>query len=282
MTTTGVDQSLIAFQFASLQGLPVSHAMSGRVAGLPWEGTTGHGRDTDPSAIEANRRAFIQSAQMCPSNLTVPRQTHSANVTVATIADRGRGLYPAFDGFPETDAMVTNDLSVALGVIVADCVPLVLYDRRKHALGVVHSGWRGTVGQIGSQTLAEMQRTFGSDPADVMAGIGPSIGPCCYEVGDEVIDRWTDQKVRDGNAAILRRESSYHFDLWTANRLSLVDSGVPPHQIEVSGVCVRCEVDRFFSYRATLQGVASPGRMLMVAQLQPRDDESKQRQETDR
>ena len=215
---------------------------------------------------------FLQASGFDVADLSVALQTHTNTVAVATSADRGRGLYPAFDGFPGTDGMVTNDVSVALGVIVADCVPLVLYDRRVHALGVVHAGWRGTVGQIGRRAVAAMTQAFDSDPEDVVAGIGPSIGPCCYEVGDEVIERWKEQAVENGQRAVIRRDSSYHFDLWNANRLSLIEAGVSRQQIDISGVCVRCDMDRYFSYRAARQGKALPGRMLMVAQLLPRND----------
>lgn len=267
--TSGI--SRVAYQFPSFSGLPIRHAMSGRVVGAPLEGTTGHGRDTDSAPIEQNRLAFMIAGQMSVADLTVARQTHSTTVRLAAAGDRGRGLFPAFDGFPATDGMVTNDPSVALGVIVADCVPLLLYDRRRHALAVVHAGWRGTVGQIGQQALERMRQTFGTSAVDIVCGIGPSIGPCCYEVGDEVIARWSENSGRNGHRAVVRRSAAYHFDLWNANRLTLIDAGVPRQQIEISGVCVRCEVSRFFSYRAAQQGFATPGRMMMVAQLDARE-----------
>jgi copper oxidase (laccase) domain-containing protein len=115
-----------------------------------------------------------------------------------------------------------------------------------------------------------MAEVFGTNPADVVAGIGPSIGPCCYEVGAEVIDGWLATGVAGAAQAVEDRQSSYHFDLWSANRLALLGAGVSSEQIEVSGICVRCEVERFFSYRASKQGVASPGRMMLVAQLAKR------------
>jgi copper oxidase (laccase) domain-containing protein len=124
-----------------------------------------------------------------------------------------------------------------------------------------------------------MQQAFGSSPDDIVAGIGPSIGPCCYEVGDEVITEWSARSIRDGGWAVIRRDTSYHFDLWNANRLALIAAGVPRTQIEISGVCVRCAVDRFFSYRASQQGIATPGRMMLIAQLLTRDDTTHERQE---
>lgn len=259
----------IAFRFESFQRLPLRQAMSGRVADACVDGDVGHGPNTDSTIIERNRAAFIDAAGFSMADLVISRQTHGSRVQVVTGADRGRGLFPAFDGFPATDAMVTDDPSVAVGTIVADCVPVLLYDTRHHALGLAHAGWRGTVGAIAAETIRTMIDAFGTDPRDIVAGIGPSIGPCCYEVGDEVIDGWRNAHVANLHRAVIARESGYHFDLWTANRLVLVHAGVLDEQIEISGLCVRCQHTQFFSYRAWRQIGAVPGRNLMVAQLLP-------------
>jgi YfiH family protein len=242
--------------------------MSGRVPDAAAEGDLGHGPNTDNGVIEVNRVAFVEAAGFSMSDLVISRQTHGTRVEVVAADDRGRGLFPAFDGFPATDAMVTNNPSVALGTIVADCVPIVLYDPRTHAIGLAHAGWRGTIGGIAAETVRTMTAAFGTDPADVVAGIGPSIGPCCYEVGDEVIVAWRGARVADPRRAIVRVGTGYHFDLWAANRLVLAQSGVPDRQIEYSAHCVRCEHERYFSYRATRQIGSAPGRNLMIVQLQ--------------
>lgn len=243
--------------------------MSGRVANTEGDGDVGHGPNTESAVIERNRRAFIDESGFSIDSLVVSRQTHGNRVQVVTGSDRGRGLYPAFDGFPAIDAMVTNDCTVALGTIVADCVPVLVYDSRLHAIGLAHAGWRGTVGGIVAETVRTMADAYGTRPGDIVAGIGPSIGPCCYEVGKEVIDAWRDSAVPHLESAIVESESGYHFDLWAANRLVLIEAGVPDDQIEVSAVCVRCQHARFFSYRATRQIGATPGRNMMVAQLLP-------------
>ena len=131
-----VPASRIAFQFPRVQGgFPLRHAMSGRVPGIDADGDTGHGPNTDGDVIERNGAPFIAAAGCAMADLVISRQTHGTRVQVADAADRGRGLYPAFDGFPATDAMVTNDPAVALGIIVADCDPILLYDQRLHTLG---------------------------------------------------------------------------------------------------------------------------------------------------
>ena len=114
-----------------------------------------------------------------------------------------------------------------------------------------------------------MTDAFGTEPADVVAGIGPSIGPCCYEVGHAVIDAWQESEVANSDRAVIERGSGTHFDLWTANRLVLVQAGVPEQQIEYSALCVRCEHKHFFSYRASRQIGSVAGRNMMVAQLLP-------------
>jgi len=258
----------VAFRFETLLDAPVVHGISGRLASAGHQGDVGHGRDTDSDQIEYNRSAFLADLGIDPTVLTLGRQTHGSNVQVVTAVDRGRGRFPKFDGYPETDALVTNDPTIALGVIVADCVPLLLYDPVQHAIGVVHAGWRGTVSGIATRTVETMRASFGTNPVDLRVGIGPSIGPCCYEVGPEVIDAWTERGIDRSSAAISNKGS--HFDLWTANLLNLQAAGVDPAQVELSGVCVRCNVDRFFSYRAARRGAALAGRMLLVAQLAER------------
>jgi YfiH family protein len=259
-----------AFQFDFLRGLPLRHGLSGRVPQAPEEGNAGHIRDASERDVTANRRAFMAELDLPPANLTLARQTHSARVAIASVADRGRGHPPSFDGFPETDAIVTNVADVAVGITVADCVPLLFYDPVHHALGIAHAGWRGTVSSIALRTVEQMATAFGSRPSDLLAGIGPSIGPCCYEVGDEVISAWLasgtavpECAVRPGTGA--RR----HFDLWTANAMLLESAGLETGNIELAGRCVKCEAERFFSYRAAQAGAARRGLMLMVAQLQP-------------
>ena len=113
-----------------------------------------------------------------------------------------------------------RDLRVGvLGTIVADCVPILLYDPRRHVLGLAHAGWRGTVGKIAAETVRTLTEAFGTDPADIVAGIGPSIGPCCYEVGQEVIDAWRATELAGWRRPVIERDSGYHLDLWAANRL---------------------------------------------------------------
>lgn len=263
--------AFVAFQFAGLAGLPIVHGLSGRVLSAPQEGNTGYIRDADPEAVRGNRQAFLSELGVATGDLTLARQTHTATVAMVTEAERGRGGPPDFDGFPNTDGLITNVPGIALAVTVADCVPLVLFDPTRHVLGVVHAGWRGTVSGIATAAVEALRAAYGTQPSDVWAGIGPSIGPCCYEVGAEVIDAWLAGGIVDSQRAVAAgRGARQHFDLWNANHLQLLAAGVPSDHIAVARRCVRCETHRFFSHRAAMIGAAQRGLMLMVAQLQPR------------
>lgn len=257
----------VAFQFKSFASFPMRHGMSGRDLASPFQGEVGHSPAADPASVERNRAAFLAALGISVEALTIARQTHSTTVRRVFGSDRGRGLFPLFDGFPSTDGMMTDDPNVAIGVIVADCVPLLLYDPVNHAVAVVHAGWRGTVGLIASHAIQEMTSSFGSRPEAIRAGIGPSIGPCCYEVGNEVLDAWSSSSGAWGHSATSQVSSAYHFDLWAANRLALMHDGVPVQNIETSATCVNCLSDRYFSYRASRSRGIQHGRMLMVVQL---------------
>jgi hypothetical protein len=255
------------FRFTNLSNQPVRHAMSYRRTDLPAEGDIAYTSDTDPHDTCSNRAAFLAAAGFEEGALTLGRQVHGTRIAVVTAADRGRGQPPAFDALPETDGLITCDTTVALGIIVADCVPLVLYDPVQHALALVHAGWRGTVGGIAARAVERLAVEFGSKPADLLAGVGPSIGPCCYEVGDEVIDAWRASGITDWNRAVVEQEPRRRLDLWAANRLILQQAGVPKRGIETAALCTRCEAGRFFSHRAALAGERRRGRMIMAAQL---------------
>lgn len=241
--------------------------MSERRPEAPSEGDIAYARDTNADHISRNRAEFLRSAGIDPAALTLGRQVHGSRVSVVTSTDRGRGQPPEFGAVPDSDGLITTSTDVALGTIVADCAPLLLYDTRQHALGLVHAGWRGTVGGIARNAVEAMDDAFGSRPADLRVGIGPSIGPCCYEVGPDVVDAWMETALPDAVSAVLRSEPRPHFDLWRANLLMLTNAGIPESNIESSGICTRCESGRFFSHRAAMAGERARGRMIMVAQL---------------
>ncbi|HEU4365377.1 MAG TPA: peptidoglycan editing factor PgeF, partial [Candidatus Krumholzibacteria bacterium] len=158
---------------------------------------------------------------------------------------------------------VTNVPDTPLVTLTADCAAVVLFDPAHEAIGIAHAGWRGAVSRVAAATVARMREAFGSLPGELIAAIGPSIGPCCYEVGPEVIDavsaafpgdaRELLQEPDMASAGSFRasvNEDRKHFDLWRANELVLMEAGVPDEQIELSDLCTSCRTDLFYSHRA--------------------------------
>lgn len=193
-----------------------------------------------------NRLRLAEAVGFRPEQLTVGEQVHSACVTVVSEEDRGKGSMDHFSRLPATDALVTNIPGICLMVLTADCVPVLLYDFKRRVIAAVHAGWRGTAGGIVKATVERMQAVYGCRPSRLLAGIGPSIGPCCFEVGEEVARVFIAQ---DREEAVERVGEKYHVDLGAINKEQLREAGVLESHIENAGVCTRCSRPAFFSYR---------------------------------
>jgi YfiH family protein len=263
---TAVGDSTL-FRFQGLERFPLIHAVTTRVPEMPGEGDINiAGRIPREDAI-ANRHAWAESIGIDANALVSGRQVHGTRVQLVDGAHCGRGAADIEDAIPQTDGLITRIPGVPLIIYTADCVPVLVYDPVEHALGLAHAGWRGTVGNIAGAIVSAMHAEFGSQPANLIVRLGPSIGPCCYEVGDEVIDAWRSSGIERFGEAIQPKEPRAHLDLWRANSLAFEMVGVPATQVEASGICTRCHADRFFSRRA---GVGHRGLFATIAQLQPR------------
>jgi YfiH family protein len=222
------------------------HGMFTRLGGYsqpPWNSlNTGHTVGDDPSAVDANHGAICEALELEEGQLVSPHQVHGTRVVAVGRADRGRVI-------ERTDALITDEPGVALLLRFADCVPVWLYDPVRRAVALAHAGWRGMVAGVVTETVRAMHDSFGCQPRDLIAGVGPSIGPCCYEVGTDVA-----QAVKDAPGGELeafldpRGTSKWHLDLWAAVRRQLAGTGVA--QIEVAGLCTACHTDEWFSHRA--------------------------------
>jgi len=216
----------------------------------------------EPGNVVENRRRAAAAVGAGLGDLVFARQVHGAAVRVVTGADRGGAAVPG-GTVGDADALVTSDPGPVLAVLVADCVPVVLYDPRARVLACVHAGWRGTVARATGAALAAME-ALGARPADVRAGIGPAIGPDRYQVGAEVADAARDAF---GTRPFLRPDGTgaWLFDLWAANRFLLREAGVPDRNIHVAGVPTGPAPGLFFSDRT-----ARPcGRFAALARLHP-------------
>ena len=197
----------------------------------------GFGVGDDPKAVEENRRRLLAEVDGEGWRLVVPRQVHGVEVREVTSANvdeamaDGRGQW-------EADGLVTGEPGLLLGTGAADCVPLLVADVRLRVVGAFHAGWRGTAAGMAGRGLARMEEVFGTRPEDCVVAIGPSIGACCYEVGDEVRAAFDGRS--DGAGLVSRRDEGWRLDLWEANRRQMVGAGVPAAAVTVMGECTAC------------------------------------------
>lgn len=237
----------------------VVHGITARHGGVspgPWASLNlTKGTGDDPALVEENLHRVAAAFGTERSRLVSPNQRHTANAQRVGVADRGHVL-------SNTDTLLTNEPGVPVLLRYADCTPVLLYDPRRRAFAVVHSGWRGTVAGAVPAAISAMQQAFGSKSADLIAGIGPAIGPCCYEVGDEVVDAVRSTFAQPDALLPPNGNARRHFDLWAANRRWLVEAGV--RQIEVAEICTACHTDEFFSYRGGKGRTGHFGALMMM------------------
>jgi YfiH family protein len=204
-----------------------------------------------PDKIEENYRRIATSIGFDPHTIVISKQVHKTNIRLVDELDCGKGLYQPRD-YDEIDGLITNKPNVTLVTKYADCVPLFFVDTEKKAIGLTHSGWRGTVKKIGKITALEMQKHFGSNPKDIIAVIGPSICVGCYEVGEEVAKEFRTSFPDNFDGILMEKgNSKYQCNLWAANKTVLLEAGLLPENIHISEVCTSCNSDLLFSHRKT-------------------------------
>jgi YfiH family protein len=187
--------------------------------------------------LEENRHAFLKKIGVVPSIVVAAELKHGNSVYRATENDRGRII-------PKTDALITNASDVFLSVTVADCLPIFIFDPQKNAVGLIHAGWRGLANNIIGATILAMNHEFGCDPSDVLIGIGPYIGPCHFEVQNDVL-----QKFAAFPDASLKKGGKIFLDLGAIARHELKIAGVSRTHIDSSNSCTFDLSEEYFSYR---------------------------------
>ncbi len=210
-------------------------------------------RGDDKSAVDENYRRIAKVFGSTPDRIVCSDQTHTVNIRLVTEKDAGKGVVKEKD-YRDVDGLITDTPGLILATFYADCVPLFFIDMKHRAIGLSHSGWKGTVHQMGAVTLKAMEQAFGTRPEDVKAAIGPSICCDCYEVSSDVAEQFqyvfsdrTGDFLKEG-----KEEGKYQLDLWEANKLILLNSGVLPENIEVTDVCTCCNSQYLFSHRASM------------------------------
>ena len=207
--------------------------------------------------VERNRELLCGLLPQRPENLVIPHQIHGTEVRVIDEAFLRLPASKRTMALEGVDALVTNIPGQCLCISTADCIPVLCYDRHLRVAAAVHAGWRGTVARIVEKTLDRMREVYGTRAEDIVACIGPGISLDAFEVGDEVFEAFRDAGFPMDRIA--RRLSKWHLDLWEANRLQLLERGVPEAQVSVSGLCTYRLNETFFSARR--QGIRS-GRIL--------------------
>lgn len=196
----------------------------------------------DPQRVAENRIHAFNALGRNPASVHDVWLVHGVDVVHAD-APRPLDVPPV-----KADILFTNNPDVSLFMRFADCVPLLFHDPTKHVIGIAHAGWMGTVKGVAEVAVKAMQEKYGSDPEDIVAGIGPSIGADHYEVGEEVAAQFREKYGDESEKILETRDGKIYLDLWTANALQLQKSGV--EQIQISGLCTACQLDDWYSHRA--------------------------------
>lgn len=231
------------FQFNALQARHAIFTRHGGISPEPWNSLNVGGTVGDEiERVRQNRLLSFEALECKPDSIFDVWQVHSADAVCARAPRR-------FDEpYRKADIILTDRPEVTLFMRFADCVPLLFHDPRKGIIGVAHAGWMGTVKDVATRTVNVLQAEYGSDPADVIACIGPSIGPDHYEVGEDVIRKVQQTFGKDSDMLLEPHDGRIHFNLWKANQRQLERAGIG--RIELAGICTACHTDDWYSHRA--------------------------------
>lgn len=250
------------FQFDIYRSYPLVQGIFTRHGGVspsPWSSlNVGGTLGDDPDRVQENYKRVFASTGRALETLYDVWQVHSATV-VHACEPRGEA------SLQQADILISATPEITLFMRFADCVPIFLYDPRKHAIGMVHAGWLGTVRHAVETAVQAMTQQFGSESGDILAGIGPSIGPDHYEVGEDVRAQVSSSFGPKGDDFFVTRNGKMYLDLWSANRYLLEEQGVS--QIEMAGICTACMNDDWFSHRAEKGSTGRFGALLSLESL---------------
>lgn len=234
--------------------------------------------------VDENFRRAAAVFGKTSDDIVCSMQTHTTNVRKVTADDKGKGVTRE-RGYSDIDGLITNEKGIMLATFYADCVPLFIVDMRNKAIGLSHSGWRGTVGRMGQATLEAMSKEYGTSPKDVRVAIAPSICQECYEVSEDVAEAFLRSFSRDDvkaaeylarykaaftaedieNCLLYKKQNGkYQLNLWYANFRVFRDAGVPNENIEITDICTCCNPKLLFSHRASNGKRGNLGAFMML------------------
>lgn len=231
----------------------IKHAFSTRLGGVSQNEfasmNLGFNRGDSRENVLENYRRMCAACDFDLNSLVASRQEHKTNIRKVSKPDCETGITKnCFEN--DADGLITNESGVTLVTYFADCVPLFFVDIKKKVIALSHAGWRGTVNLIAAKTLQKFQKEYSSNLNDIICAIGPSIGKCCYEVDEDVKNKFIELKLE---APLFAENASHKFmlDLWLANEAILLQSGIPAHNIIRANMCTACNSDLLFSHRVT-------------------------------
>ena len=246
------------------------HLFSTRVGGVSkgYLGTMNlsYTRGDEKENVDENFRRIAGVLDCSMEDFVLSHQTHTTNVKVVTAQDKGRGIIKEL-GYTDIDGLISNEPGIVLSTFYADCVPLFLVDPVKKAIGLSHSGWRGTVEKMGKVTIEKMTEEYGCDPKDIIAAVGPSICVDCYEVSKDVADAFMSAFAGANNLekiVIPKSEEKAQLDLWQANLAVFLEAGIKRENITLPDICTACNKELLFSHRASDGKRGNLGAFLML------------------
>ena len=254
----------------------IVHGFSTRLGGVS-EGYLGSmnlsfSRGDNPENVLENYRRISKAIGFPVESIVTSDQTHTTNIRRVEKEDAGKGVTKEKD-YRDVDGLITNVPGLILGTFYADCVPLLFVDPVHHAIGCSHSGWRGTVGEMGKKTVEAMREAYGSRPEDIFAAIGPSICQDCYEVGKDVSETFerlfSQERYQDVSLKNILTEKvngKYQLDLWRANEAILLGAGILKEHLSMTDICTCCNPSYLFSHRASKGRRGNLAAFLMLKQ----------------
>ncbi len=258
MTDSSAEGGVPLLKFRLFEQLPMlTHGITTRAGGVS-QGmyatlNLSYTRGDDKSAVDENFLRTAISLDASLSDFVLTDQTHTTNIRTVTRADSGKGILKELD-YKDIDGLITNEPGMVLSAYFADCVPLLFADPVHHAIGVSHSGWRGTVARMGRETIRAMHQAYGSRPQDLYAAIGPSICQSCYEVSEDVAEQFCaefPQHVQALCSPVPGANGKFQLDLWTANQIVLKEAVILDDPLAVTNLCTCCNPKFLFSHRAS-------------------------------
>lgn len=208
-------------------------------------------RGDKPEAVLENYRRVAETFGKTENDFVCTDQTHTTTVLRVGKEAAGYGVTKERP-YTDVDGLITNEPGVILSTFYADCVPLYFVDPVHKAIGLSHSGWRGTVGRMGQKTVEAMKEAFGTNPAEVYAAIGPSICKACYEISEDVAEHFYEEFKGHGDEILMNKgNGKYQLDLWKTNEIVMLEAGILPEHLAVTNICTCCNEKVLFSHRAS-------------------------------